>query len=325
MCLPAFLVLVATSHASFEMMLLPGADGRIYRYDPVNNVNLGSYRGAAGVTMVAANLGGKAYGTHYTNAIAYGHEYSTGIAIGSASTGIFNSTASELVGDTLFVMGTGEVRKFNTLTGAQVAAVSLASGVSFRTMTRYANRLIFMGLNGSNQLTYQTMDMDAMVGSATVTSTATVLAGSTIGKATALRNSTSNTTLALFTYQESATVMRMGRFSLNLDGTIVSGATSAQAINSFSGTNLMPALMAGHNTVYIYGQDATVATDARLTSYDLHISLTPSLNSTFAAGGGFRSGLHGYQGAILVAPEPGTMIGLGLGLAAILKRRRSRA
>jgi len=62
-----------------------------------------------------------------------------------------------------------------------------------------------------------------------------------------------------------------------------------------------------------------------LTNFAFHTGLLTGPTQTFAASGGFQPGFAPYQGAILVAPEPGTMIGLGLGLAAILKRRRKNS
>jgi hypothetical protein len=320
----AFALLVGTvvaAHASFEMMLLPGADGRIYRYDPINNITLGSYRTLSSMTMVTADLNGIAFSSHTGGFGFLSHDYSTGVPTGSLF-GLTASIASQLVNGSLYVMTTTEVWKFNATTGALQGTYGSGGATTFRTMANFANRMIVIGTNAGGQITYQTFDMTTLASSGTTTLATTVFAGSTMGKAAALRNERTNANLAAYTYRDSSGNLTVGRFAINNDGTIPMSTTYTTALSGYSVTNFMPALMAGHNTVYAYGQDVTVGTDARIVTYELNTSLLANTSWTFAAGGGFRSFAHPYQGAILVAPEPGTMIGLGLGLAAILKRRR---
>lgn len=315
---------VVAAHASFELMLLPGADGRIHRYDPVNNINLGSYRTFSTTTMVTADLNGTSYSSTNGNTQFYAHNYSTGLASGSV-TGATSNIASLVVNGSLYVMTTSGVSKYNTITGSFQGQVLAGGTTTFRAMTSYGNRMIVLGYNSTGAITSQTFDMTTLVSSVVNTYGTTATIGSNMGRAASIRNEILNTSLVGFTYITNSGSLAFARIPVNSDGTITNLTLTQSFPTQIITGNLLPSVLAGHNSVYLYGQDSTTATDARLIQYEMGTGLTQNTSTAFTAPGLFRTGSHNFQAAILVAPEPGTMIGLGLGLAAILKRRRSRA
>jgi hypothetical protein len=318
-----FVGTVVAARASFEMMLLPGADDRIYRYDPVNNISLGSYRTSGATTMVSADLGGRSVSVRTGGSAFFKHFYSTGILENSIS-GTTGSLAIELVGNNLFVCTASSILKYNITTGALIGNQSAGTGITYKTMTFFNGKLCVFGVNSLNQTVSRIVDATTMSGTVVSTIGGIATAGSGFGKAAALFNSGSGAGSAAFTYIDSTAGLSYVRVPMASDATLTNTSASFTSTTTYSTTRIMPGFMAGHNSFYLYGQDATVATNARLTTYDFHTGFIIGPSITFVAGGGFGSSVTPYQGAILVAPEPGTMIGLGLGLAAILNRRRSR-
>jgi hypothetical protein len=315
---------VVAAHASFEMMLLPGADGRIYRYDPVNNIQLGSYRTSTGTTMVSADLGGLSVSSRIGASSFFKHFYSTGL-VENAISGTTGSVASELIGDTLFVCYPSLIVKYNIHTGAILGTQSSGSGITYRTMAYLNGQLSVFGVNSANGIICRNVDAATMLGTTVLTLGDTSSAGTNFGKAAVLFNAGTGTGRAVFTYLDSSGLLRYTSLPVLSTGALDTTFINYTTLMGYASNKAMPAFMAGHNSLYLYGQDDTVATNARLTTYDYHVGLITGASTTFAAGGGFSSVLTPYHGAILVAPEPGTMIGLGLGLAAILKRRRKNS
>jgi hypothetical protein len=314
---------VVAARASFEMMLLPGADGRIYRYDPVNNIQLGSYRTATGTTMVSADLGGLSVSSRTNNSSFFKHFYSTGLVENSIS-GLTGSVATELIGDTLFVCYPTSIVKYNINTGAVLGIHNSGAGITYRSMAYLNGKLSVFGVNSTNVVIGRNVDAATMLGTTVSSLFETSSASTNFGKAAVLFNTGSGFGGAAFSYIDGSGNLRFISLPVLSSGDLVFSNVFFTTITGYASNRAMPTFMTGHNSFYLYGQDATVATNARLTTYDFHTGLIAGTTTTFAAGGGFGSSLTPYQAAILVAPEPGTMIGLGLGLAAILKRRRSR-
>jgi hypothetical protein len=73
-----------------------------------------------------------------------------------------------------------------------------------------------------------------------------------------------------------------------------------------------------HTGIYIMGKNVS-SSDWRIQNLGIFGSNSLLVNSRVISGLAY----HNARPAIIIAPEPGTMVALGLGLAAILRRRKA--
>lgn len=307
--------------ASFELMLLPGADGRTYRYDPVNNISLGSYRtGSSNITNIAASTAGLAYGTTSSGSGYYVNEYSTGNALPLLS-GPNQPLSTDLLGNTLYILDSfGALRRRDLLTSTTVTT-ALGAGVTWRTGTVLGGRYYAAGVNGTNNIVLQNVNLTTNAVSSVIT-TSLVASGVTgLGKMAAFRNNNWAAAQGMFVYLTSGGGFNTFRFDINADGSVPTGTPTTGSLLNFGTANFIPATMASHDGFKVVGQDSTVLTNYRINHYAFSSGILAGQSDTFAATGGTRTGYALFQPALIVAPEPGTMIALGLGLAGIMRRR----
>ena len=307
--------------ASFELMLLPGADGRIYRYDPVNNISLGSYRsGSTAITNIAASTAGLSYGSVSLGSAYYVHEYSTGNASQLLS-GPNQPLTTDISGSTLYALTTiGSLVRFDLTTGGTTTTTPLGSGVVWRTGTVLGGRYYAAGVNGSGNIVLQNINLTTNVVSTAITTTLPAAGSNRLGKMAAFRNTSYASGEGMFVYQTSGGGFNTLRFNINTDGSFGSSVFQSTLTN-FGTANFIPATMASHDGFKVVGQDSAVLTNYRINHYSFTTGILTPQTDTFAATGGTRTGYELFQPALIVAPEPGTMIALGLGLAGIMRRR----
>jgi hypothetical protein len=312
--------------ASFELMLLPGADGRNYRYDPVNNISLGSYRsGTTVITNIAASTAGLAYGSSSSGSAYFVHEYSTGNALPLLN-GPNQPLSTDISGNTLYALtGFGTLQRYDLTTGS-ISTISFSNfvggaGVTWRTGTVFGGRYYAAGVNGTGNIVLQNINLTTNAVSTAITTTLTAGGINRLGKMAAFRNTSFASADGMFVYQTSGTGFNTFRFDINADGSVPTGTPTTTALLNFGTANFIPATMASHDGFKVVGQDSAVLTNYRINHYSFTTGILTPQTDTFAATGGTRTGYELFQPALIVAPEPGTMIALGLGLAGIMRRR----
>lgn len=319
----------ALSLASFDLMLLPGNDGRIYRYDPVNRLNLGSYLSGSYNMMIAADTNGISYSGSSGSSGILAHRYSTGETLGQFTVGS-TQRAMILRSGTLFSLNSaGILRRYSTVNGSLLQSVTLPSNIVWRTMAMSQGNIIAVGTNTSNQLSFQNISASDFSLGGLLTSTVTTMAGSALGKADAVTNGVNGITSMAFSYL-SASSVNLFQLTLNSLGVLTSTSSSSGSIGGagFNDASDLPAVVAGHSGMYIYGQDATTPTTvARLARLDFGGSLLYITDTTTftAPGGSWDVGNPGWHPANVIAPEPGSLMACGAGLVALLRRRKPRA
>ncbi|MCC6686345.1 MAG: hypothetical protein IT205_05090 [Fimbriimonadaceae bacterium] len=315
--LTAIASLAAGAVASFDLMLIPGSDGRVHRYDPVNGVSLGSFAGQNPL-LVATNGAGVSYSCSGFG--AFGHAYSTGQSLGSWVLPV-NPRSLEYADGALFGMSSTTLRKVDTVTGASTN-VTLSSSVAWQSLTSFGTTLIAIGINTSNVITYQTLSTATLTLSATSSAGVSVAPGTALGKAGFTFNPGVPGSLPQFAFSYVNTSSQVSFIRSFLSG----GSpvtTTPFTITGFTSTNSMPSVLAGHNGYWIYGQDSTVAANARIARIDIvSSSFIPGASTTITAPGGSFSSASYYHPGIVIAPEPAAFMPLGLGL--LLMRRRKR-
>lgn len=320
----------ALSMASFDLMLLPGNDGRIYRYDPVNRLNLGSYLSTSYNMMIAADTDGVSYSGSSGTSSVLAHRYSTGENLGQFSVGSVQRAMLLRSGSLYSLNSTGQVRRYSTANGSLLDTVTLPANIVWRTMARIQGNLIAVGTNTSNQLSFQNISTADLSLGILLTSTITSTASSALGKADVATNALNGFSTLAFTYLN-AGGLYCSQFLLNPSGYMTSTTSSTIAIGGSGGFNDasdLPAVVAGHSGLYIYGQDATTPTTvARLSRLDFIGSFLNTTNTTTftAPGGSWDVNNPGWHPANIVAPEPGSLMACGAGLLALLRRRKPRA
>lgn len=311
----------ALASASYDLMLLPGTDGRIYRHDPVNNVTLGSYYGDSTRYTVAADTNGLSYLTAESGSGCFVHSYSTGESRGMMSTNT-NTRALELIGGALFTVSTTHIRKYDITTGAFLSLSSLATGVDWLSGCSFGTTVHAIGMNTTTKaLCVQSLDITTGT-LGTLLTTTTIATGTQIGKAAAAQNTFTSAQQMVFSYLSAGTVS-YGRMSLTATGQLSSSTVTTSPLAGYVTTNVMPAAVTAHGGWFFYGQDATTSTLSRIRRFNLfNQSLAGEEYTINTPGGTFAPRPNNtFQIANIVAPEPSSLLALGLG-GLVMRRRR---
>lgn len=315
----------AATYSSFDMLLLPGADGRIYRHDPVNNVALGSY--AAGVdNLIAVDSNGRSFSGSSGSTSFVASDYSTGEVLGGMTASLLRST--EISGSAMFGNSLSAIRRYDLNNGGQTNASTLSSAANWHTISSHGIVLQIIGIHATTgNIALQTALQSDTTPGAFFTTVTSLLAGSTLGKSAVAFNAISGTQQVGFTYLDPTGTLIFGRYSLNSSGAFASTSLSATALTGFTTAGFMPATVRSHSGWFIVGQDGANASLMRIQQFALIGNNAVRLqNYTITApGGGFGTHTSGvYQPSNVVAPEPGSLAVLGLGASALFKRKLRR-
>lgn len=312
--------IAALSSASFELMLVQAASGdpgtglsRVHRVDPVSGVNLGSFVIGPQSRGLAASISRGELYTIDINGNLRVFDYSTGLRKRQAFIGLFNVTDFVIGpgGDSLLIAnGTGSIHRYdlNSITNA-TPAVASNPGIVSRLAYNATNNWIY-ALNTP----LGRVDGYSPLGDSWINLQSEGLAsglGLTFGQMThspAFPGSAYGTlTLGTETVMNLQYVSASGQFS---------GFGSYAVVEP--GHTFINTTAASHNGYYVIGQDSNDPKLIRITERDV---AGYAMNTVTLSGvnGGVRNV------ATVLAPEPGSMAVLGLGLAALLKRRKQKA
>jgi hypothetical protein len=308
--LAALLLTTSSAFASFELLLLPTTTGRVQRIDPETGVALGSYVGGSGPLTFAATSSEP--GVSYTgdnSGRSYMQDYSTGSLLPSSAyspvTAFADYSARSsvvfLTGNTLRIAKRADLSLDLSVTGG------LTPGVSWRSGTVVGDKYYLLGVSSTNTVAWQVINLlnGGSLGAGTYGTTVSTV-GSLVG---AFSGST-----AYWTQNESGTikVMRASLLASSF-GTSFEQTT----LSSFaSGPSEIPTLVRGHSSFYAIGRSAATATTLKVTQLDT----TFGVYNTYDMAG--MNPIARPLSGIVVAPEPMSMIALGLGTVALMRRRK---
>ena len=310
----AVATLAPTAMCSFELMYIPSPNtDRVYRYDPIARVMLG------GIDIPSPTGVFHRSGTHGLvrgGSFNYRVDLANGINENTVNTTNFNSITDD--GANVFNMNGATAFSMATL-GGSVGSTGLAT-----------TRSMFSGYRLSNGNMVGFADDATGVRALLFTSAGALLDDNLVLAITRSASSgmvvtTTNTgtRIARVVVRDSSGSQNILSISLNsLLNSFVT--TSVTAVNSFTmaSTSVM-SLAVAHNGFYAIGADGSSPTT---TTRILHFNNSNFGGQTlgWTVGIDSRTISNNFTVANVVAPEPSTMFALGLGVAALLNRRRQK-
>lgn len=311
------------SHASFEMMILVDHTNKQFlRYDPLTNASLGSFgRGQWGTWGNAPSI---ALDTASPGSIAsldisgFVHkiDYSTGESRGTLALAGSASGGSSFFSPQLKVLGNGNYLVQSSLATAPMI-FDRNTGAVVSSMTTYAG-FDTLDVAPMSDGTYVTLER-----SGTGTYTFSLFRRNAAG---AYMNSTSVASSIVSNRYYQITIAGNKAYLAGYDGTTPAIGSFTIGASSFmensvyySATSGNPGtnIMVGHGSnAYFLQSDPT--NGAKLYDFNTTTSFfSPRLNTAFTQ-------TLGPKAVIVVAPEPASLLALGLGGLALVRRRRSK-
>jgi hypothetical protein len=289
----------AIGHASFEMMLIAdNTNGVIHRYDPVNRVYLGSFGQGSLLPVTSMALdqtNGRVFVKQDTFLTAF--NYATGEALFSTSTNAGAIAYRENFGDLITSTSLGLLRLGVSMSGFGITSVYSGAPASTQITSDGSSVFIANPANGT---------FVKYSGSSTATTTVTTSSNAGLTGDTIAGMMTSQS--GAFHFALSATDRRY-YVTTSLANSVVSGSASTLTTTT--------AITRGHGEYgYYLGATATGF----------------GIQKFYENGDNFQNfpqvALPSQIGAInsavtVVAPEPGSMIALGIGVAALLRKRKA--
>lgn len=291
----------AIGHASFEMMLIAdNTNGVIHRYDPVNRVYLGSF-GQGSLfpvsSMALDQTNGRVFVKQGNFLTAF--NYATGEALFSSVGSIGAIAYRENFGDLITATSLGLTRATVTLTG--IGGSNLYTG-SVPTLAQVTT-------NGSDVFVANPSNGTFTRFTGSSTATTTVNTGTNAGM-------TGDTIAGMMTSQSGALTFALS--STDRRYFVTSSAAISNVPGEVSTLTTTTAITRGHGEYgYFLGTTAT--------GFGYQKFYENGVNVQNFAQVALPSQIGSINSAVtVVAPEPGSMIALGVGVAAVLRKRKAR-
>lgn len=312
--LSGVLVLLSQAHGSFELILAANiTDNKIDRYDGDTGAYLGSFGGSSGTnwTVVADQPRNLVYMTGNNGSRVNKYNYNTGELVGTF-TGTFATDGWQTINSagTEFYNPRGtNIEVINPNTGAIIRTITRA-GMSFRSVVSVANQtIVATGIEAGNLVarSYNTAT-GASIDAQIITPASFTTQSSLIGGQSAIAAH----------YYEGDAATNIARVGYNAFGNFTGFSTqTVQTLGNLLGANGQ-GMAKGHVGVWMVGGNTAGAiANPVLRRYIGSTTLDFEREYTL------RTKTYTSITTVL-APEPGTMLALGGGLALFLRRRRQK-
>ena len=313
-------MLASSAFASFDMLVIPNASGDRYdRYDPVNRVFLGSMF-MNGANKVSANssspngfysyAGGQTLMNNYTGERISNPSFSSAHLQLGLSGGLNSQTSTG-------VINFGSLNSANILTfsasfaapvGNFIAGSTAVNSTQWLVTTTSATGLNAYLVNSTGTIAASALNLVPIAG---LTSTG-------VGQSATFTRGT--TRYAAIPYRDNSGDHRLLAVAIGSSSVTFS---SNQSLSGFSTGNASTTLcaVAGHTGFFLVGADTPGTGATRITEFDSAPAFGV-MNSYTTTSISAQSTNNQWRMSNIVAPEPGSMVALGLGMVAMLKRRR---
>lgn len=305
---------------SYELLAVVDQSNRVIRrFDPISGNSLGTF-GSGYLTSPS--------GIQLRNGLAYVLDHSGAAALGNARVKVFNYSTGLFLQSSPLSAAWGFAWNDSTLklegTSYAVSDANPFNGSSYVTVyDSSGNPLVYQGgVNAPSPVIYSSeLSANGLIryrsfnGSiAWLTSSQTTFSNALTGTVVSAGINSQLLRVDSTLYALNSTNSLIRRFSIAGNGAL--SETGTIALPGFQ-ANSLRGLARGHgNTLYVSGQDGTTVTSARILKLD---GLTGDLYNAITLPG---------VGAVrsmdtVIAPEPGTLLAMGVGLAALARRRRA--
>jgi len=296
------------AHASFDLSLVTDAGtNSVHRIDPITNAYLGSFGGGilSNPRGIAINQSlQRAYILDATSRVSVWN-YNTGEFVSSFNANLSGASFLTANSDgTLNVAGSSTVRRYS-VTGSTLATYTRSGTLNVQQGILLQDGQFYMSTRTGDSRALERFNYTtgAFIGSSSW------LADRMIPMSGSFDASPSANALNAFAFLGSAVV----ELDVINNGPSSTVATSTQLIDTVVG------VAEGHGSMsFVLGRDKTTPTRGGIARFDRN-TFTYGLTLAGTANIVNPTGL-----ANVVAPEPGTMIAVGVGLAALARRRRPR-
>lgn len=301
--------------ASFDLMLLNRYDpstnfSRIHRYDPVSGAYLGSFASGIQVTRIAVNpTNSEVYAYDFNNSSIRAYNYNTGAFLRSyfAPTSITDMIVSPDGTRILHTTGGTVIRGMNLTTGSVSNLVTGTGTTGFFRLALHRNGTLYAAGDTTSLSQFAPSGLNYVQ---TQVTTLSGVSSASAGTQMAIQYPNVGDGLGYITIGQGSS------FGYNYFG-------STGNLLNFGGTqpagqiSSMSVMLNSHAGYYGLGVDSLNSSQVRLNAYDvvgvpIETKILPSQIGNPNAG------------AIVLAPEPGTMIALAAGIGVLARRRRKK-
>ncbi len=308
--------------ASFDLMLLPDtATGRVHRYDPINQISLGSIVVQPGLRSVAANASSTAaFGQSNNGTVRF--NWSTGER-GNSPAGIVNPITLSNDGQRIFEVVGNSVKIYTASTYSSSLVQFNANSVLSVNQTG-ANRFVVTGVASNGDLV--AFNCNSALG---LVSTATLLSAGTFSEASSVQGVFSTifsipfaTQVTSFVYKSSSGQTILSNRQSDGQGGILSTVISDATLTGFnaSAANAAAMILPGHAGFFVVGT-SSAGNGTRIQEF----SVTPTLvTHDYVVSGIVPPTTGSWRAANIVAPEPASLAALAIGALGFWRRRKTR-
>jgi len=317
----SLLGLALGASASYELLAIPSADNTLRRIDPLSGNTLGSIALPPNTRSVQLDrITG--YGFALAGGWVHRFDYSTGERAGAWNLGTVADISLSPNGGTLLAMNGANLRSFRTTDFSLLSNRSLPAVFGTpRSLTYMTSGILTVAeeyaFSATNNLGVPYTTDLATLGLIGVFGTAFGLGSAiTVGKVAAVPLP-GGISRVVVPNRTSAGEMRVNTTRFNAAGDTV-GSENFVPSGFATGTGFAISAVASHGGFYLIGPGTGGGT--RVEEYEgSSLALLSARNYGFAIPTGY------FGAASVVAPEPGTLLALGAGLASLVARRRRRS
>jgi hypothetical protein len=306
--------LTSAAHASFEMMLAGDEFGRVHRYDPQNGVylgNFGNFQIGSVSSVVADSTSNTAY--IYDGSTVHRMNYNTGAYLGG-----FNRTGTtsfDLMSDGNLLVCTGNAYQIlDPNSGAVIQSVSTGLAAAYKAIELSDGSINVLGYNfGTTDYQFFMLRYSSPTASPTFESLGLISYSFPNSIPTGYGEYLGNSTVSWSLQSDNFAPANLRRYDSSGTSTLVNASLSGQFMANSSGMTHTGALV-------------TFGSRGSTGNYSNHLNyMVPGNNGVWqtSSNPAFYSSGQIRSVAVVLAPEPGTMVALaGSSLAIILRRRR---
>ncbi len=302
--LATVLSITASASASFDLLLQSDFDANqghhVDRYDPVSKTYLGNFSIAGAATGMIADVSRGVVYVGYAGGRLDVVNYSTGALVRTVNTDVVTRDLEiSANGNTLHLLTGTSLRNFNLSTWA-LSTINLAGTTSAGAMETTANGGFIVGDNGSG--TWRLYNSS----------------GGLLSSTNYVNHAFIDSLSKRVEIGGTNEVFRAAGGGVPLYGVTVSGTLLAASQTNLSSISSSRQTTRAHEGMYAIGVSNANPTFLRAAL------ISPIFGTEVGAFNLTQTTSLTGKSAIVLAPEPGTMIALGLGAAALLRRRRQK-